>query len=151
MYVLLKWLALTLKVRAMHAILREICPFKISTPKRWCHGRRHSLNPVLKEEKSVNFQSKWTVRSFNLYLIRSYLSILGGPVARDGVEVVVWRPKWMVAFPSKMIEEPEAGRTLIRSENLILKPYFLSLNHDWIILADRANVSELINSETWLK
>ena len=44
---LLKWLALTLKMGQMHAILREIlCPFIISTPKGWCRGRRHSLNPV---------------------------------------------------------------------------------------------------------
>ena len=33
---LLKWLALTLKMRRVHAILREIlCPFKKRTPKGW--------------------------------------------------------------------------------------------------------------------
>ena len=31
---------------AMHAILREICPLKISTPKGWPRPRRHSLNLV---------------------------------------------------------------------------------------------------------
>ena len=43
---LLKWLALTLKMRHVHAILREIRPFKISTPKGWRRIQRHSLNPV---------------------------------------------------------------------------------------------------------
>ena len=42
---LLKWLAITLKMGAMHAILREIRPFKISTPKGWRRIQRHSLNP----------------------------------------------------------------------------------------------------------
>ena len=43
---LLKWLALTLKMRHVHAILREIRPFKIRTPKGCRRIRRHSRNPV---------------------------------------------------------------------------------------------------------
>ena len=43
---LLKWLALTLKMTPMHAILRDIFRFKISTPKGWSQYRDPSLNPV---------------------------------------------------------------------------------------------------------
>ena len=42
----LQGVALTLKTGGMHAILREIRLFIISTPKGWRRIRRHSRNPV---------------------------------------------------------------------------------------------------------